>query len=519
MKTASNADQPRLSPARRLVLGVAVAAVVVTAGLAASEGAIRSIDGYTLATVRLVRPAPRGGAVDDLVASYVGRIPTAPDVDRRWFALDPTPVTRPADEKLEKRFWSHPGRELASVYDWNREFVRSSVCEYPLLYEAMIKPLDDVYTYTPHDGGRWPPFRFPQGTRLPTGLVTNAFGWRGPDVPLSKPHGAVRIAFVGASTTVGPHGDPFSYPDYIRHWLAVWGEQRHPGVRFEVVNAGREGVNSTIIGAIVREEVVPIDPDLVVYYEGSNQFWPADFIDWPGGAPPKRETAVPPALQPWAIERYSALAVRLHGLRDRLSSRWREPVKPPLTVKWPVSLDEADPQLDAPQLPVNLSTILSDLDGIRSALRPTGARFALSSFVWCVFDGMRFDPGAKPGLYGYLNTTFWPFSYGHMRRLADFQNHVFAKYAAAHDAAFLDVARDYPLDPQLFGDAIHMGPAGVKLMAWVSFQQLLPYVAGRIAAGEWPRPASLHLAAHPGFDAGGREIVRIADVKASCPAH
>ena len=43
-------------------------------------------------------------------------------------------------------------------------------------------------------------------------------------------------------------------------------------MRFEVLNAARESIGSTGIASIVRQEVVPTRPDLVVYYEGGNQF-------------------------------------------------------------------------------------------------------------------------------------------------------------------------------------------------------------------------------------------------------
>ena len=42
-----------------------------------------------------------------------------------------------------------------------------------------------------------------------------------------------------------------------------------------------------------------------------------------------------------------------------------------------------------------------------------------------------------------------------MRRLADFQNRVFAKYARAHQVPFVDMAAEFPQDPALGTDAIH----------------------------------------------------------------
>ena len=129
---------------------------------------------------------------------------------------------------------------------------------------------------------------------------------------------------------------------------------------------------------------------------------------------------------------------------------------------------------------------------------------------------MRIDPAGNAGLYQYLNVTFWPFRYAQMRRMADFQNRVSAKYARERDADFLDVADGFPLDPALFGDAIHLWPLGVKLMAWASFLRLVPLIERQIDAGRWPRPTRLHLMRHPAFDQPMRRVIRVADVRASC---
>ncbi len=53
----------------------------------------------------------------------------------------------------------------------------------------------------------------------------------------------------------------------------------------------------------------------------------------------------------------------------------------------------------------------------------------------------------------------------------------------------------YPRDPRLFDDAIHMTHAGIRLQAWIVFNGLVPIIERRLAAHEWPRPATLHLVA------------------------
>ena len=80
----------------------------------------------------------------------------------------------------------------------------------------------------------------------------------------------------------------------------------------------------------------------------------------------------------------------------------------------------------------------------------------LSSFVWIVHDGMRLDLDRDLTLYNYLNRTYWPFTYAEMRRIADFQNRVFEKYARVHQLPFIDMAAEFPQDPALAGDAIHL---------------------------------------------------------------
>jgi hypothetical protein len=34
-------------------------------------------------------------------------------------------------------------------------------------------------------------------------------------------------------------------------------------------------IESHALGANVTQELVPVEPDVVLYYEGANQFWPS----------------------------------------------------------------------------------------------------------------------------------------------------------------------------------------------------------------------------------------------------
>ena len=75
------------------------------------------------------------------------------------------------------------------------------------------------------------------------------------------------------------------------------------------------------------------------------------------------------------LARYSDLAARVQASLTFIgdSGNGREPAKPKYTLSWPARLDEADPDLGHPSLPVNLPAILHDLDDMRATLQEVGA--------------------------------------------------------------------------------------------------------------------------------------------------
>jgi hypothetical protein len=305
------------------------------------------------------------------------------------------------------------------------------------------------------------------------------------------------------------HAEPYSYPELVNIWLNQWASARHPGVSFDTINGGREGVNSSSIQAIVKQELSPVEPDLVVYYEGANQFWPIDYLSTT--LPPRSRVSGP---QPGALVSYSAIARRVENAVIGELKPGSEPPKPRLAMQWPADLDEHEPDLTNPHLPYETQHVLGDLDLIRHTLDDDGSRLAIASFVWLVHPGLVLDPVRDALVFSYLNTTFWPFTYAHMRRFLDFQTRVFRKYAAAHALDFIDLAGLYPSDPRLFGDAIHMTTAGIRLQAWLVFNALVPIVERRLASREWPRPIRHPLSKHPAF--AERRLVPMTQLRAAC---
>ena len=115
----------------------------------------------------------------------------------------------------------------------------------------------------------------------------------------------LRIAFLGASTTLGSPRYAWSYPEHVGAWLNTWARQTGKAITFEIANTGRFGAKSADIAGIAEEEVTAFAPDILVYYEGHNDFQPS-FLRCPAGIAQSRDRF---ALRHghW-LESYSAIA-------------------------------------------------------------------------------------------------------------------------------------------------------------------------------------------------------------------
>jgi hypothetical protein len=370
----------------------------------------------------------------------------------------------------------------------------------------------EVYVYRAPWKTSYPRYRYPPNVTLPTGLTTNQFGWRGPQISLQKPARTIRIACVGASTTVDGHSLPFSYPELLQHWLNLWSQENGYNVRFEVINAGREGIGSRDIAAVVRYEVLPLDVDYVIYYEGSNQFDPRTMVSFPAdvtfGQPP-------PGVAPnfanveandksWLdqLSEYSALVARVRSLVEQVSLSGAEPPKPEQVFFLPEGINEFKPDRAHLGKALELKKILTHLDQMKADLEAQDVKLVLATFDWFAYEGLILDPVRHRVLYGYLNRVYWPISYANMRRMADFQNRVFRTWAAENHVSLIDVAWLMPKHPDLYGDAIHNTELGIRIRAWINFQTLVPLLKREIETQRLPRPAQMSFQKHPYLEAG-----------------
>ncbi len=105
-----------------------------------------------------------------------------------------------------------------------------------------------------------------QGSKIH--IKINSLGFRGADFSREKPPHTIRIACVGASTT---------FCSEVSDDSATWAAQlqsllqaKYPDVHIEVINAGIPGYVIAESLQNLEHRVLPLQPDLVIYYEANN---------------------------------------------------------------------------------------------------------------------------------------------------------------------------------------------------------------------------------------------------------
>lgn len=96
-------------------------------------------------------------------------------------------------------------------------------------------------------------------------ISTNSLGLRGPEIPIQKPTGTIRIAIVGESSAFG-----YLVDDGQEAARILEASLREAGQVVEVLNAGVPSYNMFQGRIRFRQVVAPLHPDIVVCYMGWN---------------------------------------------------------------------------------------------------------------------------------------------------------------------------------------------------------------------------------------------------------
>jgi len=109
-------------------------------------------------------------------------------------------------------------------------------------------------------------------TRLGAGTITvNSRGFVGAEFEDPAPSGVTRIVSVGDSCTFGGGTSATTYPGQLELQLNESGKRR-----FQVINAGIEGLNSDLALRRLVTKVLPLKPDVITIYIGWNDLMKFD---------------------------------------------------------------------------------------------------------------------------------------------------------------------------------------------------------------------------------------------------
>ena len=142
-----------------------------------------------------------------------------------------------------------------------------------ILLRTRLSP-EEIYARTHHTSarGRFAPHAFIPYVLNPGYQDTNSLGFRGPEFAIEREPGVARVVCLGASTTYGLYvGTDQAYPARLEKLLTF------EGIPCQVINAGVPGYISIDLLLTLQFRVLPLEPDVVIVYEGRNELFPQSF--------------------------------------------------------------------------------------------------------------------------------------------------------------------------------------------------------------------------------------------------
>ena len=281
-------------------------------------------------------------------------------------------------------------------------------------------------------------------------MVINSRGFLGPEFDQHPPADVYRIMAVGDSCTFSDGFWRLSYPGILQDYLNRAGG----GKRFEVVNAGVEGYNSTFARERIEQELIGYRPRLVLLYVGWNDLMKVD---------PRNADAA---------GRYARVGNLLE--RSYLVRAYRKVMfvyLRPLLFRPKTAIDPADSRAYDDFVP---TTYEGNLKAIVQRLRQSGVQSMLVTLPTVVRPGMTGqDLDKRHVFFPYFAGTY---SVGEFLSLHRAYNASVRRVGATLDVPVLDLeavfdARD---KDDLFWDTMHPSRKGQCLIARQLYARLAP---------------------------------------------
>ena len=279
-----------------------------------------------------------------------------------------------------------------------------------------------------------------KGSRI--NIKINSLGFRGDEFTREKPPNTFRIVCIGASTTFSAEvsGNHTTWPHRLQEKL----QAAYPAMKIEVINAAVAGYVAEDSLKNLRYRVLPLNPDLVIYYEAHNEIVRdtkdiaiRDGLVGSRGA----QSAFVTRLSNYSLTFdlvYKNLAILSH--RRDTAERKIDQLPPELPNRFIGVLDQMRTELEQRDIQFLLSTFLVKYRRNQDrATQIVNADIAFYYMPWMSIDGL-------------LNSV-------------DLYNQAILDYAKRANLPVVDDREAIPPDTEHYSDCVHMLDKGSELMA------------------------------------------------------
>lgn len=319
--------------------------------------------------------------------------------------------------------------------------------------------VEDYYTVDPKLSLRVPIAGFSSGR-----ISINTLGFRGPEIPVVKVSGTVRLAFLGASTTWC--GEVSSNEHVWTHLVTESLGKTFSHARFDYVNAGVPGYTMGSILKTMELRVAPLEPDIVVIYEAANNL-----------SGDLRERAAAQGLVQTAEFQKFSWPSRYSVLWSLVEKNLR------------VLTAQGAAQKNAGRLAVDVSTLGREYqEGLTKVVR-AAQRHAKVVAVATFSIHPRRDQAPEQQLRGSLSAfVYMPFITPQLLIEAyERYNDIAREVARETGALLIEHQDDIPGNPLHFADAVHFTDLGSQTMAQRIAAALASSAEVRALAGAAPK--------------------------------
>jgi hypothetical protein len=280
--------------------------------------------------------------------------------------------------------------------------------------------------------------RLPVPNAMQGKIHINSLGFRSPEIPVPKPPGTVRLAFLGSSIAYDPYVDNAStWPHLVTQAI----QAAYPTCRVDYINAGVPGFSSPRIFVYYLAYVSKLEPDIVVLLPTDTSVALSNL------ARRKRvHTGIP--VQPSWFAQHSELWATIE--KNMQMSKLQQAAFFPqgkLTFTYEELAAELRPALEALASQVTQDQRLLVIVTVGEQLRAGQDRKEQQRAAGTALYSMPF--ASIPGLL----------------KAGQYSNEVIAGIAKDSNAILIEVHDQIPGTPVYYMDTNHFRPAGSRLMA------------------------------------------------------